>query len=114
MTDKEMIYNYLDKHYTVIVDDRLPVYRVCDKQTNSSQRIEHFFKTFLSIFSDYDTEDGKSYDIMLKWYGEKLGGVEKVNKCRSDFNLLSKERFSHLTTYKAVTGLRYDRRVTSN
>lgn len=70
MTDKEFIYNYLDKTYEPIVDGYGLMFR--DKISNETHRPEMFGMIFKKIIGNWDSDEGyTSFEMCVNWHTEK-------------------------------------------
>lgn len=103
MTDKEMIYNFLDKAYKIGIDDKYMCYMVVDKYWDTKYSFNGFKSIFLKTFSDFTTSEGTSYEIMLEWYRERLNMIDKRH---IELPFLNKDRFSQLLTHKTSKKVR--------
>ena len=81
MTDKELIYNYLNKNYRInySLDKVMP--DITDINNNIPYSMKDFMRTFFNIIGDYHVSDSEtSFEIMLDWYTEKISMIEEQIK----------------------------------
>lgn len=70
MTDKEFVYNYLEKTYEPIIDGYGLMFR--DKILQKTCNVDEFKINFYKVIGNWDTDDGTtSYEMCSKWYKQK-------------------------------------------
>ena len=105
MTDKELIYNYLDRYFRIDLDKTGLRYIINDKLINFEYNLTSFSNLFLNVFSDYIIEDNlTSFEMMLNWYRERVASVAKMYEA---LNYLRYQHFKNLTNYKRTLGKEY-------
>ena len=76
MTDKEFIYDYLEKTYEPIIDGYGFLFR--DKIINELYNPDYFKVNFKKVIGDWDSDEGlNSFDICVGWYEEKKENIVK-------------------------------------
>ena len=69
MTDKEFLYDYLDKYYTVKLNSA--DYSFYDLISKKSYSQKSFFDIFETIFTDFEIEGGvTSLSVCYEWFAE--------------------------------------------
>lgn len=95
MSDKDFIFNALNKNYEISFHDyTLTSVSIFDKLTNVRQNKKDFLITFKLLFGDYRiTADVSSIDIYNEWFNESYNNLllvrnDKIDKIKTRFQYL--------------------------
>ena len=98
MTDKELIYNYLDKHYKVDLSPNQVTFMMVDRDKSLRYNLHEFSELFDNIFGEYEIDYGvTSFSVMLDWFRERSGSIDNL------YLLINKaKRINELINYKSM------------